>query len=279
MFTDLRPTYVLPIGHNRITRSYIAMVLLALSLLSHHALAAEPELLVAIQSDIPPYVIQQATKGLHVDLVRGALSDYTLRFIQMPKDEVQTAVQQKRADVSVNVQSAEDGVFYSNDSISFANYAISKKADGLKISRVADLENHQVLAWQRAYLELGDEFKQLFSTQSPQRKNYIEVANQIDQVRMFWHGKNKIIVIDGSIFRYFSKELGYSVNDVEFHEILPAVTNLKVGFKEAAVRDKFNQRLAEICQSGDYAKLLKRYDVELENTICDEPAVKDSSSH
>ena len=121
----------------------------------------------------------------------------------MPKDELQTAVQQKLADVSVNVQSAEDGVFYSNDSISFANYAISKKANGLKINRVADLKNHQVLAWQRAYLELGDEFKQLFSPQSPQRKNYTEVADQIDQVRMFWHGKNKIIVIDGSIFRYF----------------------------------------------------------------------------
>ena len=45
-----------------------------------------------------------------------------------------------------------------------------------------------MLTWGNAYLELGGEFEALFSPQSPQRKNYVEVADQKEQVRRFWEG-------------------------------------------------------------------------------------------
>ncbi|MGB7970594.1 MAG: transporter substrate-binding domain-containing protein [Candidatus Deferrimicrobiaceae bacterium] len=248
----------------------IVAVLLLLTGFSHQALAAaKPELLVAISLDIPPFVMDKAAGGIEVDIVRQALKDYRLRFIQLPYEELQKAVQQKRVDVSVGVQPGDKGVYYSADFINFVNYAISKKSDGLRIDSVADLRDHQVLTWENAYLELGSEFEAMFSSQSPQRKNYIEVADQKEQVRKFWEGKGLVIVIDRSIFSYFSRKMGHEINTVSFHAIFPPVTNFKVGFQDVTVRNRFNEGLSAMCGNGEYAGLLHRYGVVVKQTVCE----------
>jgi hypothetical protein len=189
-----------------IVRNAIVSVALLLGGFGHPAMAAgRPELQVAVSLDIPPFVMDKGASGLEVDILRQALLGYTLRFIQLPYEELQTAVQRKRADVSAGVQRGDDGVYYSVDFVTFVNYAISKAADGFRIDRVADLKDHQVLTWENAYLELGGEFEAMFSPRSSQRKNYIEVADQMDQVRKFWDGKGLVLVIDRSIFEYFSR--------------------------------------------------------------------------
>jgi len=83
------------------------------------------------------------------------------------------------------------------------------------------------------------------------------------------HAKNDIIVIDRNVFSYVSAELRHSSSEVVFHSLFPPVTNFKAGFKDAALRDVFNQALGRLCESGGYAKVLKRYQVELPHTICD----------
>jgi polar amino acid transport system substrate-binding protein len=243
---------------------------------SEAVLRNKPQVIIAFSPDIPPYVTHKATQGLQVDIVRDALSQETLHVVQLPYKQLQTAIQEKQADVTVCVQPINKGVLYSNDFITFQNYAISKKADDLKINRISDLKGHRVLAWQDAYLELGSEFKQLFSPESQQRKNYVEVADQKEQVRMFWEGKCDIVVIDINIFRYFSREMGHSMAEVSLHTLFPAITSFKVGFRDAAMRDAFDRGLEEMCKSGRYAKLLSRYHVTLESTVCDEAAVRDA---
>ncbi len=237
-----------------------------------------PELQVAIALDMPPYVMKQATSGLEVDIIRRALMNYSVRFVQIPYKQLQTAVQKKRADVSVGVQFDHSRVFYSDDFVTFANVAISKKADAVEVNGVDDLKDHRVLTWQSAYRELGVEFEQLFSPESPQRSNYEEFADQNEQVKTFWQAKDAIIVIDRNIFSHFTKTMGRSMSDVTVHHIFPDVTNFKVSFRDAAVRDDFNQRLAELCQSGEYATLLDRYDVKLQHSVCDEQAVELAAS-
>jgi polar amino acid transport system substrate-binding protein len=251
-------------------RAFAVLGVLAASVIGHRAVAAAPELVVAISVNLPPYVMQKATKGIEVDLLHAALPDRTLRFVQMPYKELETAVPQQRAEAAVAVQLTEVGVFYSKPFITFTNVAITKKAAGLQIDSVADLKNRTVLAWQDAYLELGKAFKEMFSPQSPQRKNYVEVADQSEQVRMFWQGKADVIVIDRNVFNYFSVEMGHSLSNVVFHPIFAATTTFKVGFKDAAVRVAFDRGLAKLCQSGEYAKVLQRYHVELPSTVCDQ---------
>ncbi|MGR5145662.1 substrate-binding periplasmic protein [Photobacterium alginatilyticum] len=245
------------------------LAIFSVMLLSSLSLAAKPPLSVAISVDMPPYVINQAISGLQVDIIKLALDDYDVRFVQMSFGEIQTAVQKGIADVGVGVLEDDSGVFYSDHFITFANVAVSKKASSKKIEQVADLKGHLVLTWQNAYLELGDAFEQLYSPQSPERENYIEVADQADQVRIFWQGNNRIAVIDRSIFTYFTKALGYAADDVIFHYVFPSVTSFQASFKEAKVRDSFNLALSKLCQSGEYDKLLTRYDVKLKSTVCE----------
>jgi len=247
----------------------VAMILLLAGIAGQALAASAPELVVAISLDMPPYVTDKAAGGLEVDIVRFVLREYDLRFVQLPYGELQTAVQQKRADVSLGVEEDDKDIYYSTDFITFANYAVSKKADGFRIDGVANLRDHEVLTWGNAYLELGGEFEALFSPQSPQRKNYIEVADQEEQVRRFWEGRGLVIVIDHSIFVHFSRKMGHDLNEVSFHAIFPPVTNFKAGFRDAAVRDRFNEGLANLCRSGEYEELLRRYGVTVQHEVCE----------
>ena len=168
------------------------------------------KLTIAISPDIPPYVMQEATHGFEVDLVQAALEGHELTFVQMPYKDLQTAVAANKADVAVGVQPEKDGGHYSDDFVTFANFAISKRADGFKIRNVADLMGRKVIAWQDAYSELGPEFEKLFAPSGTDRQNYREIADQREQVEAFWKSGGVVIVIDRTVFSYFTKELGYS---------------------------------------------------------------------
>lgn len=243
----------------------LAVALSVLSLAGFPAQAEpaeqKPELIVAISVAIPPYVLENASGGLEVDILRQALPGYALRFMTMPYAQLQTAIERHKADISAGMHETEDAVFFSRDFVAFENYAISKKADHFQIDRVADLEGHGVLTWQGAHLKLGKEFAALFGPGAPGRANNVEVANQEDQVRMFWEGDGPVVVIDRGIFTYFSRKTGHAMSDVELHALFPSDTHFEAGFKNASVRDDFNRGLDELCRGGEYAKLLDRHEV------------------
>ncbi len=235
------------------------------------AASAEP-LRVAISEDIPPYVTERATRGAEVDILRRALPDHTLHFVQLPYGELQTAVTRGRADVSVGVQRIGDGIYSARDVIGFENYAVSRTADGLTLATIGDLASHRVLAWQGAWRELGPGFAKLFGPDGPAHGRYVEVADQAEQVRRFWSEAGTVAVIDGTIFRWFSKQLGRAPGDASFHALFPPVTEFAAGFASPDVRDRFDQGLTTLCTSGGYAAILQRWDVVLKRSVCDEAA-------
>lgn len=249
--------------------STLVLHLCAALLAGCQASAAKPELTVAIAPDIPPYIMDKAATGIEVDILRQALPDQAFKFKQLPYDALLTAVPERRADIALSVERfGDDGVFYSDDYVSFANVAAVKKTAALKIDSIADLAKHKVLAWQDAYLVLGSEFKDLFGPGSRRHSNYVEFSDQFEQVREFWQDQTDVIVIDRSIFSYFSAKLGHSLDEVELKHLFPKVTTYKAGFKDAALRDSFNQGLGKLCESGGYAKLLAKYHIDLPNTVC-----------
>ncbi len=248
-------------------RNAIATALLSLAL-RMIANAADQPLTVAVSLDIPPYVMSNATTGIQVDIVRQTLAGRSLKWVQMDYDALESAVPDKKADVAMSVHEDRQGVYYSTDYIGFVNVAISRKADHLAIKDIASLAGHPVLTWQNAWAELGDLFKRQYAPGSPQRTNYVEVANQADQVRRFWEGKGKVIVIDRSIFDYFSEEMGHSTDGAEYHDLFPATTRFKAAFADAATREEFNARLRQLCASGEYNRLLKHYHMPESAGIC-----------
>lgn len=161
---------------------------------------SEKTLVVAVSTDIPPYAFNEATAGLEIDILHDALPEYQLRFIQLPYDGLQTAIQDKKADISAGVHPTNDGGLYSKGFVSFANFAITKQAAMQKVESIADLKGHVVLTWEDADMELGSQFKELFGPDGSERNGYVPVADQTEQVRRFWEADNQVIVIDGSIF-------------------------------------------------------------------------------
>ncbi|PSU33643.1 substrate-binding periplasmic protein [Photobacterium lutimaris] len=234
-----------------------------------HLYAEQSKLTVAISTDMPPYVMQSGSEGLEVDIVRHALEGYELEFVQMPLSDVQNAVQDKKADVAIGVLVDDGDIFYSDHLVTFVNFAITKKSDDLAIDSIDDLKTHPVLTWQNAYLELGGEFQDLFSPGSEYRSNYHEFGDQAKQVAQFWKADKQVIVIDRSIFEFFTKVMKQPIDSVNYHSLFPPVTEFKASFKDKAIKDSFNKKLKEMCQSGKYVKLLEMYDVELETTVCD----------
>ncbi|UXI03571.1 substrate-binding periplasmic protein [Photobacterium sp. TY1-4] len=232
--------------------------------------AAQDTLKIAIANDMPPYVMDNANNGLEVDVVKQALADYDIQFVQVSYRDLQSAVQQQGVDAAIGVMADDSGVFYSDNLITFANFAISKKADQLTIHTIDDLKKHPVLTWQNAYTELGGAFESLFSPVSEYRSNYREFSNQADQVSQFWKENGQVAVIDRNIFAYFTKALGHPLNEVTYHNLFPAVTHFRAGFKDEAVMKAFNAKLSDMCQSGTYAKLLEQHHVTLARTVCDD---------
>ena len=108
----------------------------------------------------------------------------------------------------------------------------------------------------------------VFAPGAPARDNYIEVADQSDQVLLFWESDGTVIVIDRSIFRHFTEAMGHTMADVALHDLFPPSTEFRVGFKDGALRDSFNTGLAEFCRSGEYARLLDRFGVVMQESVC-----------
>lgn len=245
---------------------YACLVVLSLAVSPMLSAEDKPRLSVAISLDIPPYVMAGASKGL--DLVREALPEYQLQFRQLPYGALQNAVAEKQADISVGVRASDDAMYYSDNFVTFVNYAITRAGDRYEINSIEALKGHSILTWQGAWRVLGDAFQALFGPSGMERSKYIEVADQAEQVRLFWKGRADVIVIDRSIFNHFTRAQGYSPDEAKLHGVFPPVTNYRVAFGDASLRDQFNRGLQALCANGRYQALLVRYRVELEQSVC-----------
>ena len=106
---------------------------------------------------------------------------------------------------------------------------------------------------------MGSVFEKQYAPGALERQNYLEVADQSKQVERFWATPDSVVVIDRSIFDYFSQKSGRRAGEVAYHNLFPVPTRFKVAFADAALRDLFDANLRKLCDSGDYAALLKKF--------------------
>ncbi len=225
------------------------------------------ELKIAFSYDIPPFVTENGTAGMEVEILTNALAHqgYTFTVIQAPYKRLQVAVAEIGVDAAASVRRVDDdGTFYSDDFIDFKNFAITKKESGITLQTIQDLKGKTILAWQNAHRDLGTEFGKLFSpdVKEPYVEKYREVAVQKNQVEMFLRGRAQVIVIDEAIFKWFSKQLlhtGYQMEHFVFHNLFPGKTSFQTNFKEKYLRDDFNKGLHHIRKNGTYQKIIDKY--------------------
>jgi polar amino acid transport system substrate-binding protein len=146
--------------------------------------------------------------------------------------------------------------------IQFENVAISLAEREYRIETVQDLADYRVLAWERAYQDLGDEFFQLFAPQHRDNRIYLENHSQEAQVKMFWLDRADVLVIDKVIFEWYRKQLASqfeSHRNVQYHPVFDSPTYYPALFRDQGLCDDFRVGLEKLKSSGRYQALYDRY--------------------
>jgi polar amino acid transport system substrate-binding protein len=227
------------------------------------------ELKIAFGQNRPPFVFQEdgKLKGFEEDIVREALKykgHAIKKKTQMPNKRLEFAVARSGYDGAAAVQKLDDGTYYSDNFVTYINYAISRKRDKVRINSIRDLTHYYVVAWQNAYRNLGPEFSIYYGpdAQGDHLKSYKEFANQKYQNAFFWKGRANVIIVDKTIFLWYRKQLSgpYDTSgELVFHNIFPKKTYYQVNFKDKGIRDDFNEGLKYLRKTGKYQQIIDAY--------------------
>lgn len=123
------------------------------------------------------------------------------------------------------------------------------------IDRVEDLAGRNVVAWEGAHFDLGEQF----AAAVEQAASYRALGNQHGQVQDFLDGSSDVLVIDGLVFRHWARAGGLDPDAFEFHEIFEPITMFRAGFWSETLRDGFDAGLKELRSSGEYQRIVGSY--------------------
>lgn len=254
----------------RISRIFAAVVLAAFMVLAAPFHGHADQVLVGIGFSIPPYVIMDSDSGVEVDIIREAfrVMGYDAQFVYLPNLRLPVAFADNSVDCIVSnaaydlAADSEVPAYYSDITISFQNYAVSLKGNGLVIDDVKDLADKSVLGFNNAVKYLGPEY----AAMAADNPKYAELADQALQVRMLYSGRIEVVVSDKRIFFYWRNQLARSsVSDavaldqnVVFHPIFPSAPR-HVGFRNMKLRNLFNEGLERVRETGFMEAVEKKY--------------------
>ena len=230
--------------------------------LTAHAAPAR-ELKVAFGQEKAPYiwVEQGQVKGIELDIVKAALAAVgdTLTATILPNRRVTISLIDNEFDMVTGMQPHQAGeAFYSDEYMTYANFAITRKDKNIRLGSLADIFGHSVAIWQNAWEDLS--LSRLHPA-GPNGLDYTEFPSQFRQCKFFWVGRADINVIDRNIFLWYRRLLADEIDtsaEVEFHNILPTV-RVRAAFRSPVDRDDFNNGLKAIRANGEIERIYARY--------------------
>ena len=214
--------------------------------LSAHAATAR-ELKVAFGQEKAPYlwVENGQVKGVEFEIVTAALAAVgdTVKPGILPNRRVTIALADDEFDMVTGMQIHQAGeAFYSEDYLTYANFAVTRKDKEIRLDNLADLLGHSVAIWQNGWGDLN--LSQLHPA-GPSGLDYTEFTSQYRQCKFFWVGRAEVNVIDRNIFIWYSRQLASEMDtsdELVFHNIVP-VLRVRAAFRSPADRDDFNAGL------------------------------------
>jgi len=224
--------------------------------------AKAKELLLIAGLEKPPYVIPSLNAGFEIDLMRAVLSrlDHKISVVYVPYGRTYELMKQIKADIglTLSAKSGVDSEILSQPYVAYQNVAISLEEKSLKVSKIKDLQNFTLVAFQNARKILGPQFARAAKA-SPL---YIELPQQHRQVELLLDGKIEMVVMDINIFKYFAQLIagtGYMEN-VVVHNIFP-LTHYSAAIAAPELREAFNRAFTQYVATAKYAELLKEYNI------------------
>ncbi len=225
--------------------------------------ASARELKVAFGQEKAPYlwVEDGRVKGIEFDIVTAALAAVgdTVKAVILPNRRVTIVLAEDEFDMVTGMQPHQAGeAFYSDDYMTYANFAITRKDKNIRLDTLADIFSHSTAIWQNAWEDL--KLSQLYPA-GPSGLDYTEFPSQYRQCKFFWVGRAEVNVIDRNIFLWYRKLLADEVDtrpEVEYHDILPTI-RVRAAFRSPADRDDFNNGLKAIRANGEIERIYLRY--------------------
>ncbi len=232
--------------------------------LSAHA-APGRELKVAFGQEKAPYlwVENGQVKGIELDIVKAALAAVgdSLTAGIFPNRRVTISLADNEFDMVTGMQMHQAGeAFYSDEYMTYTNFAITRKDKHIQLDSLADIFRHSVAIWQNAWEDLN---LSRLHPGGPSGLDYTEFPSQYRQCKFFWVGRAEINVIDRNIFLWYRPQLAREVDtspEVEYHDILPTI-RVRAAFRSPADRDDFNTGLKTIRANGEIERIYARYNL------------------
>ncbi|MFT5594324.1 MAG: polar amino acid transport system substrate-binding protein [Oceanicoccus sp.] len=240
-----------------------ALYLLFLLALCHSATSNPKEIVASFGGTLPPWVIEDGSKGILIDLLKdclepsnykvtATLTPYARRFIgyQLGRSDVVSDVNDK----IIKDQNLEG--FYTGDIYAYENFLYSLSEKKITINKIEDLASYSLLSWQGAIAHIGGKYAEM----AKQNKQYSETHNQKTQLRMLFNKRVDFIQMDGSIYQYYHDEMQNN-NEVDGNvsvKKLPLFGKSPNGFlfKTESARDSCLKNLTTVKNTSSYYDIL-----------------------
>lgn len=239
----------------------LACLLLPLAAQAQPGCGSAEGVRIAFNTALAPFAIEATANGIEIDIVKESLRRQGCKLVPvfLPFVRFGYALAENKVDgvATINEHSGIPAVF-SDPYIEYHNVAVTLKARRLPIDSISDLKGLKVIAFPGASLSLGDEFRR-FTVNNP---HYSEEQKQLSHNRLLYNGGVDVAIAERSIYAYLDRAL----DDSKFAERrLPvvlhplfAVNRYKIGFRDPALRDKFNLGFASLSKE-DLKNIHERY--------------------
>ena len=235
-------------------------------ILSLSSLTLAKEVTVVFPQQIPPWVNNDGTGGITVEVLKKALAlggGHVLIPHFVPFSRMEKAMSEKYVDAVAMVENRKirGEYYYSEDTTKFTTSLISLAKNNYVLSDFQQIRDKRMLAFLDAANVFDDVAK--LARNNP---NYEEVANQQSQVAMLFKGRTDFILIDRNIFNYWRNTLTYVTTSapLRFHD-LASISSIQVEsptevvFKDVVLRDQFNAGLRQLKNSGEYQQIVNKH--------------------
>lgn len=218
----------------------------------------------------PPYVLQDSNSGFELELVRNIAKqlDYDVNFLYVPFGRTPSMLTKNGVDgiLTTNIYTIQDEKFLTTPYITYQNAVITLKDTKFDFKKLSDLAQHSFVAFQNASKLLGPKYLQ--ATQKA--KLYLEVPDQMRQLKLLFQKKVDAVVIDVNIFNRLLSL--YPDDDVAPHRIhnVFAPTYYSLSFSNTSLINAFNGEITRYIGTGEYVNLMRKYNVTQVN-LADKP--------
>ncbi|WP_158587029.1 ABC transporter substrate-binding protein [Motilimonas pumila] len=236
-----------------------------LALENDHNSNASAKLRIGFNSNRPPYLFSAgSSSGLEIELVKAALVSQGARLkpVQFePQDFSFEQVHKLGLDAVVSDAGLEKVEAYRSDPILHYSLRLySLRSRPLKITSIADMKPYKIGVFSQNTAVLGEEFMSLAEAGSP--SNVVHIAEPKQRLLALSKGEVDAIVMEPHLMHWLMQtELHQSGEQVlvNSYEIFPGEYSTYLFFQHAEQQKVFNQGLAKVKTSGEFARLVSQY--------------------